>query len=132
MSRNIKFRAWDSENKKMDYISFNEILNNLCADPPSRNCIKISSEWNVEEKSYEKVWMQFTGLHDKNGKDIYEGDIMKECEPKDNLGYEEKSPWVVEYNRNEEGCEYDWIGYDTWAEFCKVIGNIYENPDLLK
>ena len=80
---------------------------------------------------------QFTGLHDANGKDIYEGDI---------LGTNEKAiGWVkgdvrgycydVVYANHPAG-EKDWSLYDTvkhdYSEQIKVVGNIYDNPELLK
>ena len=71
------------------------------------------------------VLMQYTGLHDKNGKEIYEGDI---------LGFDYyKHPMVVEYKEWGFGCKED---DGTWAmpneEYREVLGNIYENPELLK
>ena len=73
---------------------------------------------------------QFTGLHDKNGKEIYEGDITDDGY--NNIG-------VVKYgNYNCSCCEgvYGWYvdGGDIRSAECflKVIGNIYENPELLK
>lgn len=87
------------------------------------------------------IFQQFTGLLDKNGKEIYEGDIVcfldgeiistengMECDEFPSIG-------VVEWENEKQGwditnrTDVDWI--DCWDEV-EVIGNIYENPDLLK
>lgn len=72
----------------------------------------------------EFVLMQFTGLHDKNGKEIYEGDILHEKKektaPMANNGIDREI--IVEDIRHLEFNEVH----------CEVIGNIYENPELLK
>jgi hypothetical protein len=78
--------------------------------------------------------MQFTGLHDKNGIEIYEGDILKytfifmEEEPDISLG-------VVEYQNGcffmeDEGLCNFCISPNSWIDAIEIIGNIYENPEL--
>ena len=72
---------------------------------------------------------QFTGLTDKNGKKIFEGDIVKV------KGF--NYPQKVVYN--EQKCCYEWISLETDFHFgiyevkrlCEVVGNIYDNPELL-
>lgn len=77
------------------------------------------------------VLMQSTGLHDKNGKEIFEGDIL--------FGHAGEDFWeIVEFDI-EEG---KWIRRDIWYnskldlseynENMEIVGNIYENPELLE
>lgn len=85
----------------------------------------------VNTKIDEIELMQSTGLRDKNGKEIFEGDIL--------FGHAGEDFWeVVEFD-TEEG---KWIRRDIWYnskldlsennEFMEIIGNIYENPELLE
>ena len=65
---------------------------------------------------------QFTGLHDKNGKEIYEGDIVT-----DGVG-----KYKIIYDLKLAGYQPYCIFRDEPENYCEVIGNIYENPDLVK
>jgi hypothetical protein len=113
MNREIKFRGWDKALKEMSYtplhsISFNGTLN----------------YGNADFTDYPIEIMQFTGLHDKNGKEIYEGDIVEyEFAP---CGLQRG-----EFIFNEGTFYLKGTGkfrpYD-----CEIIGNIYENTELLK
>ncbi len=129
MNRIIKFRAWDEENKKM---YFNDVVMTMgiaviedpSFDPKSINILETP----------DLVPMQFTGLFDKNGVEIYEGDILGtsivkhgfEDENDDDV-MEHLSGWYVENVKtgNKHPMNPDWIMGD------EIIGNIYENPELL-
>jgi uncharacterized phage protein (TIGR01671 family) len=128
MQRIIKFRAWDKNKQVM--------VGNvgIYEDDLTRN--RVFKDSSV---IYDAIPMQLTGLKDKNGKEIYEGDIVL-------------MPWgdcdlyavfVVDF---EEGCfgikpirEKQNMDNVWWCVFlhkmnlkCEIIGNIHENPDLLE
>ena len=65
---------------------------------------------------------QFTGLHDKNGKEIYEGDIVT-----DGVG-----KYKIIYDLKLAGYQPYCIFRDDPENYCEVIGNLYENPELLE
>lgn len=125
--RTIKFRVWDN----VDYMS-----------PPFT--IQDIQKGNIQMTSDLPV-MQFTGLTDKNGKEIYEGDILKVYKPNTWLKFDDFH--VVKYHETQAKFAYwcvrirDWttsntglfnIGENQHGRWCEVIGNIYENPNLLK
>lgn len=132
MKRIIKFRAWTGE--KMLYpedrdMKFepNDLFNKLFYRPMSA----------LLGDSNDYIWMQFTGLTDKNGKEIYEGDIVKDNSIK-NRGNTLVIIWNAKYmsfvGRREFGNNTYWDCelYDSLEKELEVIGNIYENKDLLK
>ena len=117
LSREIKFRCWDIENNRWIYkdgYTFDE----LCA-----NGYEIGEKLNV------LVWLQFTGIQDKHGNNICEGDIL--------FGDIMPHKHSVEYI----GSGFKVFGRDlNWKpdhnskplnEIFEIIGNIYENPELL-
>ena len=116
--KEIKFRVWDNDLEIMSY-SDSEIFIMF-----SNNGICIGYEINDEIDDYEL--MQYIGLKDKNGEEIYEGDIVKFFEYKviDNIVLPEE---IVIIKDIREGCDALRP-----SQHMEVIGNIYENPELLE
>ena len=75
--------------------------------------------WNVLPIAYVR---QFSGLHDKNGKEIYEGDIVT-----DGVG-----KYKIVYDLKLAGYQPYCIFRDDPENYCEVLGSIYENPELLE
>jgi uncharacterized phage protein (TIGR01671 family) len=128
--REIKFRAWDKRFKKMEYGGGALLL-------------------RINEKDFTEP-MQYTGLTDRNGKEIYEGDIVQSG--KYNKVKRKPTPSIVflmethaefQHKWNEGSiCNKSgefWMNEPLWKiacsmtikPRCEVIGNIYENPELL-
>jgi len=117
MSRIIKFRVWDKKNNRM----FND-----CFELTKKGYM----EWvQLKQASDNLEWMQFTGLSDKNGKDVFEGDLIKWA-----IG----GGIVQEVYWNTKECAFyarpfSMDNTESWLDSsCEVIGNIHENPELLK
>ena len=148
--REIKFRAWDKKEEKMFEVWE---LKGIWSDPEPRDAMVVLWNDTGDEESNTKeiflmdtILMQYTGLKDEDDKEIYEGDIIWQeiwnggdgrTEPNETDRFE----GIVIYDVNgfgiqTKGCENG----ETEVELVKndefntsgVIGNIYENPELLK
>ena len=129
--REIKFRAW-SELRGMCLVKGLEFIKNLISTP--------TDDGNFWVDSFDDMHlMQYTGLKDKNGKEIYDGDIMRNSPAR----------WEIVFNK---GCFcHKCLGYyderDNYTivksqpeihlalralRGAEIIGNIYENPELIK
>jgi uncharacterized phage protein (TIGR01671 family) len=131
--RDIKFRAWDGQQMvSPEYIDRNG-----------------KAHWKADSiPTISSIVMQFTGLHDKTGKEIYEGDIIRQMgtdwdrDSDPNDPEYEKEPQkeimrdIVSLDRFRfwlQNESFGWEGEDRIEPSdCEVIGNIYENPDLLE
>ena len=127
--REIKLRAWYKENKKMyaDVGIFPFPWN----ERTQNNYWSVSGDGITVNPYHENIaLMQYTGLKDKNGKEIYEGDILSAEERwfKPIVGFE--NGCFVVANLGPSTSLYDFL--EKQHEDFNVIGNIHENPELLK
>lgn len=157
--REIKFRAWDKENQIMsrpftitNLQDQDDFLFDIGEQPDA--CCRWN-EFGLNNPNH--IVMQFTGLHDKAGKEIYEGDLIKECVigqmiwdgdaiveecPIAQIYY--KAPYFrakqvkkgkTKRDRGKPPSELNISTYDglyQWPKDMEVIGNIHETPDLLE
>jgi uncharacterized phage protein (TIGR01671 family) len=124
--REIKFRAWDRDNKKWLDTGY------LAISPESGELLEAHDPGEfVIFDSTNYALMQFTGLKDKNGKEIYEGDwcrFMRRGE-----SFETKQGLVEFFGSGFKAViddREDALNLDRYYEI-ETIGNIYENPELL-
>jgi len=122
--REIKFRVWDRLYKKMKYDD------DIGYEPGDLQVAFLSSFFS--DPNFE--WMQFTGLKDKNGKEIYEADVVRHFDEISGSvqwsGYGMgKNRWIPAYTDGKRVLVRD---ADNVCEYVEIIGNIYENPELLK
>lgn len=134
MSRSIKFRVWSKRSKafiKDEYLAIGLegqlIWRRICySDDPDDSW---DDSWNEELDDDEYVIQQFTGLLDKNGREIYEGDILQ---------YESHNPQfsktIVRWTKEDEDNHPGFVVYGSYSQYGQpeIIGNIFENPELVE
>lgn len=150
MNAKTKFRAWDVKTQKMIYMFsewFNKELNGKTIveeniifphfiDSEIRNCSYIIVKYHrndntdyIEVKNIELrrgIAQQYTGLKDRNGKEIYEGDVVENYEIKDIVIFK-IGMFTIKDIGSEVGLFYPLKSYHD----LELIGNIYEHPELL-
>jgi len=118
MNREIKFRAWDRVEKEMVKVN---ILNWSYAS---------GLEVNNSNVSLPATLMQYTGLKDKNGKDMFEGDIVRVENGSEGIIFA-KVEWNDYGYMFKRADGQRWWFYQWPSSEVEVIGNIWEHPELL-
>lgn len=142
MTRPIKFRIWDKEDKKIRKV--NSL--HLETDQEGEWCVEcygksyVTNEGDHDAaidviRGHKFTIMQFTGLHDKNGKEIWEGDIVLTFDPAHAKPMPMKivydvSPYCGFFKESVDCLRKVMLTNDIYCN-TEVLGNIYENPELL-
>lgn len=140
MSR-IKLNFWCPDREKM--FIWRDNFEEICfAKGQLKPVLNNSVERNWDWYKYDYVPLQYTGIKDKKGKEICEGDIVAYLDSSEPVGYSYKREefcnfgqaiWDQEYARFDITNREDVDAEDVWDEsYLEVIGNIYENPTLLE
>ena len=123
--REIKFRCWDRFKQRWS----NYKINDGTVYFMDKNTGVWYGSYNKRYKDFNL--MQYTGVKDKNNKEIYEGDILFESSGENYYKVVfENGSFRAEFKGDFEEYSFDLI--DVVAQSCEIVGNIYENPELLK
>lgn len=152
MNREIKFRAWVDNRVIKEMIYPKDVQIDSAIGYALQFLVGYEDAYpdknNIEQWQKDIVFMQFTGLLDKNGKEIYEGDVIKH-----DLGLErfkklnwqvvfefgsfqlrtesEHNPVSFPYHAHQAIINNSILSQSEYCEHLEIIGNIYENPNLI-
>ena len=122
MNRIIKFRVWDNGIHKYLLPQSNLFIDTESGYPDLTQ--RLGNKGNYFSFDYSDdncIFQQYTGLKDKNGKEIYEGDILLD---------DAKIPLTCYYDNGKFMAGISYASQEWFLE-CEIIGNIFENKDLL-
>lgn len=127
--RDIKFRAWDNTSREYNY---KVLVGNNNPKDKNYTCSSVlfDGEWLHFDEFCGDI-EQYTGLKDKNGTEIYEGDIMKV----EGDGETYRVEWIYSgfgLEPRYDSPRYPILGNVKLRKKIEVIGNIHENPELLE
>lgn len=130
MNREIKFRCWIKPYYKFDKCKKDYRMIYPHLEKNNWYVIDCQSQTLMEGEGgiisdYKMYLQQFTGLHDKNGKEIYEGDILNGSQYNNGIYIVKDLRDLYSENNDSEYSNFNFV------ENCEVIGNIFENPELI-
>lgn len=133
--REIKFRAWDTKDKVMRSNTELCLIENSKMTTMKGLILDGIGTNTLDCTPLESILMQYTGLKDKNNREIFEGDILQESYDFDNKITKSRAQQVIWIDKNacfglipSNPYEYTDLNFHPDRE---IIGNIYENPELL-
>lgn len=152
MSREIKFRAFEIDSEEM-FLPNTDNNNEYFFSGFNEGHLKVATSLYSNNADY--VLMQYTGLKDKNGVEIFESDILRVWTEDEYVPNRDSGGGIIDYDREEgfsqvgvvgfTGCSFDYKTAKTldgrheeihapidWIENYEVIGNVYEHSSLLK
>ena len=126
--RPVKFRAWDKENGIMIFSHEEQDWYTFGFEKGVLKCWRTWEEpdsyeepAHIDSEELDTPLMQFTGLLDRNGKEIYEGDVVLLWDEPD------RSQVIADLQ-----LAHTLMSECILSDSCRIIGNIYENPELLE
>lgn len=130
MAREIKFRVWDKSKKMLVYPSESQ-MDSVVLDLNNKHWAIFDRHLPIANRicgsaDDSGTLMQYTGLKDKNGREIYEGDIVDFGE-----GVNLPIQWAWNSYNFHNTSDWDITNHEPEKEF-EIIGNIYENHELIK